>query len=71
MYYKINSNDAVGCFYENRYVEQLSRSLYVEYKYSGIDVQCQVSMNLHCVVLSTFLFIIHKHDNLIGLSYAN
>jgi hypothetical protein len=24
------------------YVEQLSRSLYVEYKHSGIDVQCQV-----------------------------
>jgi len=26
------------------YVEQLSRSLYVEYKHSGIDVQCQIPL---------------------------
>lgn len=25
-----------------RYIDQFSRSLYVEYKKSGIDVQCQV-----------------------------
>ncbi|ONK77808.1 uncharacterized protein A4U43_C02F10910 [Asparagus officinalis] len=27
-----------------RYIDQLSRSLYVEYKKKGIDVQCQVPM---------------------------
>lgn len=26
----------------NRFVDQFSRSLYVEYKRQGIDVQCQV-----------------------------
>ena len=35
------------------YVEQLSRSLYVEYKHSGIDVQCQV-----CIVT-----LLNRHEN--------
>lgn len=33
-------------FYVSRFVDQLSRSLYVEYKHSGIDVQCQVLFSL-------------------------
>ena len=32
------------CFF--RYVDQFSRCLYVEYKDKGIDVQCQVILNL-------------------------
>lgn len=29
----------------SRFIDQLSRSLYVEYKRMGIDVQCQVIIN--------------------------
>lgn len=34
----------MGSFVVFRYVDQLSRSLHVEYKHWGIDVQCQVSI---------------------------
>lgn len=33
-----------GCGFSFRYVDQFSRCLYVEYKKSGIDVQCQVRL---------------------------
>ncbi|KAG8047215.1 hypothetical protein GUJ93_ZPchr0008g12454 [Zizania palustris] len=36
-----------------RYVEQLSRDLYVEYKSKGIDVQCQVPFYVHTNMLSS------------------
>nr|GEV96292.1 very-long-chain 3-oxoacyl-CoA reductase-like protein At1g24470 [Tanacetum cinerariifolium] len=44
------------------YVDQLSRSLYVEYKHLGIDVQCQVplyvytNMTSHSMVEKSSLF---------------
>ncbi len=43
-------------FYVNRFVDQLSRSLYVEYKHSGIDVQCQVLFSL--LFFSVLLYLI-------------
>jgi hypothetical protein len=43
-------------FYVNRFVDQLSRSLYVEYKHSGIDVQCQVLISL--LSFSVLLYLI-------------
>jgi hypothetical protein len=38
------------------FVDQLSRSLYVEYKHSGIDVQCQVLFSL--LFFSVLLYLI-------------
>jgi hypothetical protein len=42
-----------------RYVDQFSRSLYVEYKKRGIDVQCQVLIPLrwYCFILVRILCI--------------
>lgn len=40
------------------YIDKLSRSLYVEYKLSGIDVQCQV---WHSFILQlTTYFLVHN-----------
>lgn len=42
-----------------RYIDQFSRCLYVEYKKSGIDVQCQVLSPLrwYCFILVRILCI--------------
>jgi len=47
-----------------RYVDQFSRSLYVEYKSKGIDVQCQVITNLNRCMTSDFHMIASFFYNL-------
>ena len=41
----VSRSDIFFFFLNLRYVDQFSRCLHVEYKKSGIDVQCQVN---HC-----------------------
>ena len=38
-----------------RYIDQLSRSLNVEYKQFGVDVQCQVRGCMFCLHATSFL----------------
>lgn len=45
-----------------RYIDQFSRCLYVEYKKSGIDVQCQV---LSPILWSFFFFSLSNQHFLI------
>lgn len=60
-----------ACF---RYIDQFSRSLYVEYKSSGIDVQCQVACLhlgalLHCLCFP-YLFYDYDLSSLPFLSFS-
>jgi len=46
------------CFMFNfRYIDQFSRCLYVEYKKSGIDVQCQVCLLMFLTCSTYFMFL--------------
>ena len=55
------------CFFFS-YIDQFSRSLYVEYKKSGIDVQCQVYFYFHFTlgVLTGFSFILINLHTVLG-----
>ncbi|PVH48018.1 hypothetical protein PAHAL_4G221700 [Panicum hallii] len=54
-----------------RYVAQFSRSLYVEYRSKGIDVQCQGKDLAHTTVVPNCLCTSHKSKRFIACTYSS